>query len=176
MSEAQYHDATERRARKLLQEHTPVELAVIAAQHMIFIDEVKHSSAKKRTVSEEPRLGMIRPKHSMIQMTEAEFRRTLETLALRLKVDFVQETTKIVTLATKQRMKHSSKTANDARHEANRKRLAKAVEEWVAWEERSPNGNKVIDRFAKQYCTKYAVTKDVLRKWISDYEKKKPVP
>lgn len=43
-SEAQYHEVTERLARELLQEHTPEQLALITAQHLIYVDALKISS------------------------------------------------------------------------------------------------------------------------------------
>ncbi|MGP3792521.1 hypothetical protein [Pseudomonas sp. B392_1p] len=47
-SEAQYHEVTERLARELLQAYTPEQLAVITAQHLIYVDGLKSGSGKAK--------------------------------------------------------------------------------------------------------------------------------
>lgn len=173
ISEAHCQGTIERLARKLLREHTPEQLAIIAVQHIISLEELKKNQAKTKVEPEAPRLGMIRSKRKVIQMTEEELRQTFERLALALHAGFVEQTIKITTLAVNERVKYSSKIANKVRHEANRKRTEKAMAEWDAWKERSATGKKVASRFAKKHCAKYAITEAVMCRWIREHEAKK---
>jgi len=43
-TEAEYHESTERLANELLAEYTPQQIAIIAAQHIIYVDSLKASA------------------------------------------------------------------------------------------------------------------------------------
>ncbi len=65
-SEAQYHEVTQRLARELLQTHTPEQLALIVAQHLIYVDVLESGSDKaKETIQHADEI--IQAKNAQLQ-------------------------------------------------------------------------------------------------------------
>lgn len=125
-SEAQYHDVTERLAKELLQTHTPEQLAVIAAQHLIYVDALKQSEAQT------PRLGLRRAKDRIISMTEEDLQRALEKVAAGITADLTEQTTKIVSSALKSYRKHAWGKGGKAKHAETEAQKHKLLAEWDA--------------------------------------------
>ena len=165
-SESQYYELTEQLARSLLSENTPKELAVIAAQHLIYVDVLRQNK-------DEPTRGFVSKRNRPIKTTQAELESFLSGITKELASALSKGISKHAKSAGDARLKASSKEANDVRHEANRSRNEKAMSQWDAWEERNPKGKKVASTFAKKYCSKYGVTPTTMSRWITVHENKK---
>lgn len=144
--------AISRLAKELLQGRTTEQLAVIAAQHLIYANEQK---ARINELAEE--LQRVRLERQILQD------------------GLVGDATKLAKTVVDAYPKYASKIANDGRHEANRERRARAMVEWENWGERDPKGEKIAKTFAKKHCSKYGVTEAVMCRWIGDYKKEKRV-
>ncbi len=165
-SENQYYEVTEQLAKALLSEHTPEQLAVIAAQHLIYVDVLnqgKYESAR----------GFVSTENRVVKITQRELRKLLSSLADSLKAELTEDMIKLAKHIGDARMKGSSKAANDVRHHANRSRQDEAMAEWDAWEELDHKGKKLAYKFAEKHCSKYGVTSTVMCRWITNHKKKK---
>lgn len=150
-------------ARRLLAENTPEELALIAAQNIILVDELK---AGKAAVADclQARNEQVRLLEGVRLDQEVQLLHERERSKLLL-----QEVASLLKAAVGARGKGLSKKANDIRHEATRKRTAKAMAEWDA------SGLKNKSEFARRSAAKYGVTFDVMCRWIRAHEKAKRV-
>ncbi|MGU2141327.1 hypothetical protein ACSETH_28785 [Pseudomonas aeruginosa] len=150
-SESQYYEVTKQLAEALLSEHTPEQLAVIAAQHLIYVDVLNHSK-------HESARGFVSAENRIVKITQGELRKLFSSLAESLKAELTEDMIGIAKHIGDARMKGSSKAANDVRHHANRSRQEEAMAEWDVWEVRNPQGKKLAYKFAEEYCSKYGVT------------------
>lgn len=148
-SEKEYHQATDRLAAELRREHSPEQLAVLVAQHLIYAHE------------QQARLN---------ELTAELQRARLECQVLR--DGLVCDVTKLAKTVVDAYPKHVSRKANDGRHHHNRARRASALREWENWGERDSKGKKVAKDFAEKHCAKHGVTKEVMLRWIYGHEKK----
>jgi hypothetical protein len=162
-SEAQYHEVTERLAKELLQTHTPEQLAVIAAQHLIYVDVLKQSEA------ETPRLGLMRAKDRVIPMTEEDLQRAMESVAAGLTADFTEQTTKIVNFALKSYRKYAWGKGGKAKHaetEAQKRDLL------AEWDKTSKNYSSQA-AFIRHVGRREGVKESTLGTWIREHKKAK---
>ncbi|GEM_PF-1459005 len=155
---------TERLAKQLLNVHTPEQLAVKVAQHLISLKVLKdyHPAGKQLG---EPRLGFKRTRSNTYRLTEADLQRIIESALTDFGI-------KVVNIALGDKGKFLSKKANDVRHEDNRVVTARAMVDWDAWQG-SQNGRKIASRFAADRCDEYGVDEAVVRRWIRKHEAKK---
>lgn len=162
-SEAQYHEVTERLAKELLQAHTPEQLAVIAAQHLIYVDTLKQCEAKT------PRLGLVRTKSRVIQMTEEDLQSTLASVTARLTADFTEQTTKIVGFALKSYRKHAWGKGGKAKNAETEIQKRKLLAEWDAT---SKNYSSQA-AFIRHVGRREGVKERTLGDWIRGHKKTK---
>lgn len=72
-TEAEYHESTERLANELLAEYTPQQIAIIAAQHMIYVDLLKASAdaAKAASVAKD-QLFQVQEQRLLLSIEESK--------------------------------------------------------------------------------------------------------
>lgn len=162
-TEEEYEQATEWLANKLLAECTPEHLAVIAAQHMIFVDTLK-ATQESLTITND---SLKRSCDTAYQLTQAQL-----GISEELRKERTSFAISMAQLAVTAYKKHSRMPRSEGGKARHRETSALKVEALSNWEE---TGAKYSSRaaFARQNCRRYSVTKETLQRWIAGYEKVK---
>lgn len=153
-SEEEYRRATNWLADKLLAECAPEHLAVIAAQHMIYVDSLKSSNEALLGANEE-----------LKRLVEAAGHEVRLEQARRLAVRDAAVSAAIT--ATNALKKHARSKGGKARHEDTENCKGPALLDWTT------NKSKYSSRaaFCRQNCKKYSVEAETLSRWIAAYER-----
>lgn len=157
-SEAEYHEVTERLARQLLSELTPEHIAVIAAQHLIYVDTLEQAKAER------PGRGFMPAKSKYIRMSVDEFRQALKSVA---KPD-VNGTVEIVKFTLDAYRKHVWGKGGKARHAGTASLKAKLLAEW----DDTHDHYKGQADFARIVSKREGMKERTLYEWISKHRKK----
>lgn len=81
-TEAEYHESTERLANELLAEYTPQQIAIIAAQHIIYVDFLKASADATEAASvAKDQLFQVQEQRLLLSIEECAKRLTVEVAA-----------------------------------------------------------------------------------------------
>lgn len=148
---------TDELTQELLRDHTPEQLAVIAAQHMIYVSELKAKLGALETLTQSQ--SELIQKLDLQLLTEVSKNGVLTRDA----VQFAKN-------AIDAYPKHVSKIATDNRHKANRERRADALKKWDA------SALTNASEFARRHHQEYGVTERVMCAWISKHKSQKTAP
>lgn len=162
-SEEEYQRATHWLANQLLKECTPEHLAVIAAQHMIYVDSLKASNGSLNAENE----SLNRSQHVALQLAQVK-REIMEEL----RKDIVPFGTYVAKLVVAGYQKHSKIPRSEGGKARHRETNASKVEALKDWETNQANYSS-RSAFARANRLKYSVTEETLKRWIADYEKAK---
>lgn len=105
-TKAEYHESTERLANELLAEYTPQQIAIIAAQHIIYVDFLKASADATEAASV--------AKDQLFQVQEQRLLLSIEECAKRLTVEVAA---KYAYLATRAFVSYQAKGSVSARRD-----------------------------------------------------------
>lgn len=167
-SEEEYLRATHWLANQLLKECTPEHLAVIAAQHMIYVDSLKASNGSLKAINDSLNAeneSLNRSQDVVLQLAQIK-----SEIMEELRKDFVPFGTYVAKLVVAGYQKHSKIPRSEggkARHRETNASKAEALKDWEA------NQANYSSRaaFARANRLKYSVTEETLKRWIADYEK-----
>lgn len=162
-SEEEYQRATHWLANQLLKECTPEHLAVIAAQHMIYVDSLKASNDSLIAANE----SLSRSQGVALQLAQVKSE-VMEELRKDL-VPFGTYVAKLVVAGYQKHLKIPRSEGGKARHRETNASKAEALKDWEA----NQANYSSRSAFARTNCRKYNVTDETLKRWIADYEKAK---
>lgn len=155
-SEEEYQTATTWLATKLLRDCTPEQLAVVAAQHMIYADTLKQSNEAATQCNQ--------------VLNELDRAKSDKVIRLELERGYlINSSVKIVQTAMTEYGSHLGKKASDASKEEGKKQKVKALAEWDAVGDTFSGKTK----FARIRCKHYQVTERTLCGWIAEHIKAK---
>lgn len=162
-SEEEYQRATHWLANKLLSECSLGELAVVAAQHMIYADTLEASNGSLKAHIE----SLNRSYDLAFRLAQME-RGIAEELRGSV-VSISASVAKQVIAAHQKREKNLRSKGGKARHKDSTASKAPALNDWEL------NGANYSSRaaFARQNFRKYSVVESTLKNWIAEYEKDK---
>ena len=165
-TEAEYHESTERLANELLAEYTPLQIAIIAAQHMIYVDVLQEGVDSRQSLIET--LSMLNDSRNQhIEALQCENEQKISTKNF-------QEIAKI--LWKKAKGLNPSK-GGIARHRNDPKAQEKSFifECWQAWK-RDPRTYKTKAAFARAMLEKceHLESNKVIEGWCREWEQSEP--
>ena len=160
VSEEEYQRATQWLANKLLRECSREELAVIAAQHMIYADTLKDSNDLMKDHTES--LNRSYEVACRLAQMERGIAEGLQDSVASISASVAKQ----VIAAYQKREKNLRSKGGKARHKDSTASKAPALNDWEM------NGANYSSRaaFARQNFRKYSVVESTLKKWISEYE------
>jgi hypothetical protein len=152
-SEEEYNEQSSALAEELQRIYTPAQVAEIAAQHMLYVNEWSskpstqkgfHSSNEHYRSLEEQHNRLLLMWNTLVKNMASMMKLRVDSYAAQLKKDLI-----------------------DSRHKINRERQADALKVW----EESALTN--MSEFARRNHEKYGVTERRLCQWLSKHEKAK---
>lgn len=149
-SAKEYDRFTDQLARELLATCTPEHIAVIAAQHMMYADELKCLLSEERAIS---RMSAVAAK--IISAETA----TAVTAAME------EASARAVKLVASEIGRHAAK----AKHKPGEQQKAKALADWDEYEPKARHQA----HFARNRYKDFGVTERTLIKWIGKHEASK---
>jgi hypothetical protein len=163
VSEEEYQRATQWLANKLLRECSREELAVIAAQHVIYADTLKASSDSMKV-----HIDSLRRDYDVaVQLAQlkGEIAEGLQDSVVSISVSVAKQ----VIAAYQKREKNLRSKGGKARHKDSTASKAPALNDWEM------NGANYSSRaaFARQNFRKYSVVESTLYRWVREYEEAK---
>lgn len=157
-SDEEYNALTDQLAKELRRDCTPEHIAVIAAQHMIYVRELNAQLDAQN--------GLLDATNKLIDCQSETIQAKDNQLQIEIgKIDFLaRNTARIAKIAIDAYPKFASKKATDSLHDTNRKRKEAAIKHWET------SGLKNATEFARRHHEAYGVTQRAICKWISDYK------
>lgn len=163
ITEEEYDRFTNKLALELLATCSPEHLAVIAAQHMIYVDELKAAQGEIIEISN----SLKRSGDAAFQL--AQLQGQIAEQLRKERVPFGVLVAQHVAAAFQHRSKIPRSEGGKARHKESTAIKPTALKDW------DDNRTKYSSRtaFARMNCRKYSITQETLLRWIADYEKAK---
>ncbi|MBV2133358.1 hypothetical protein KRX52_11190 [Pseudomonas sp. MAP12] len=148
-SEKEYQEATNHLAKELLRDYTPEQLAVIAAQHVIYVDALSSgNTAAKEAIQIQKKL--------------------LQREALKTEI-MIKNVAKIAKIVLNAKNKQRAKKGGDAKGALENKLKTKVLSDW----EKIRKTNNNVQDFAKNRCEKYCKAQTTIASWVYGYEHEK---
>lgn len=166
-SEAEYIAMTQHLAKGLLSDNTPEQLAVIAAQHLIYADQLKMLNT---TVAEAAHAS-----EGLVQQQKKQSDALIDRLRLSIST---QEAAKICTTVLKAHKKHNAVKGAKARHKDSAELKIILLAEWDALHDEhgkldKKHGYKGRSDFSRIISKREGIIERTLYNWLTEHERAK---
>jgi hypothetical protein len=157
-SETEYHELSKNLAEELIQQHSMEELAIIAAQHLIYVDAIQQGSQETQKVTS--------CRHEIIEIQKRHIQTISEELDKRLTP---AEAAKICHLVLAHFRKKKWGKGGKSRHRDTEQHKSSILAEW----DRDKSGYKSRADFCRIISKRDGLKERTVYTWIANHEKLK---